>query len=352
VFKVTQEQNRSYFVFRVEDKFKGVKMKKKILLIALISMLMLSACASQSREALSEQVEAPAAMPGYAPAPEEVGSKNELEAAYDAAGQQAQVERVVLKSAEITISVAKPNDSMKAISDMAARLGGFVVSSYTWKEEDYSSGRSYDKATITIRVPAEKLDSTLADIRAMSANGTEGVISESQSGQDVTSDFVDSESRLRNLKAAEAQLMELMDNTTDLSGTMEVFRELTNIRGQIEVLQGHINYLKESANLSSIAITLVAEASLQPIEIGGWKPQGVVRESLVKLVRSFQGLVDFLIRFGITCLPFLIPLGFGAFFLVKALRKRSANRPSKRKNREMAYQSTIIEPRPEDLEKK
>ena len=221
-----------------------------------------------------------------------------------------------------------------------------MVNSYTWKEEDYSSGRSYDRATITIRVPAEKLDSTLAEIRAMSANGTEGVISESQSGQDVTSDFVDSESRLRNLKAAEEQLMVLMENTTDLANTMEVFRELTNIRGQIEVLQGHINYLKESADLSSIAITLVAEASLQPIEIGGWKPEGVVRESLEKLVRSFQGLVDFLIRFGISCLPFLIPLGIGIFFLVKALRKRSANRPNTRKNREMASPNAVIEPTP------
>ena len=327
-------------------------MKKKILLLALISMLMLSACASSSRDAMEQSAEAPAAMPGYAPVEEESGYKSDGSTSYDTAGQQAQVERVVLKSAEITISVAKPNDSMKEISDMAARLGGFVVNSYTWKDQDYSSGRTYDRATVTIRVPAEKLDATLAEIRAMSANGSEGVISESQSGQDVTADFVDSESRLRNLKAAEAQLMELMEDTTDLSSTMEVFRELTNIRGQIEVLQGHINYLKESADLSSIAVTLVAEASLQPIEIGGWKPEGVVRESLVKLVRSFQGLVDFLIRFGITCLPFLIPLGFGTFFLVKALRKRSANRPSKRKNREMAYQSTIIEPRPEDLEKK
>ena len=312
-------------------------MKKKILLLALISMLMVSACSSASRDILSEAVEAPAPIPGYPPVEEEVWNKDEGGTAYDAAGQQAQVERVVLKTAEITVSVAKPNDSMKEISEMASRLGGFVVNSYTWKDQDYSSGRSYDKATITIRVPADKLDSTLAEIRAMSANGTEGVISESQSGQDVTSDFVDSESRLRNLKAAETQLMELMENTTDLANTMEVFRELTNIRGQIEVLQGHINYLKESAALSSIAITLVAEASLQPIEIGGWKPQGVVRESLVKLVRSFQNLVDFLIRFGITCLPFLIPLGFGIYFLVKALRKRSANRPSKHNHRDMAH---------------
>lgn len=328
-------------------------MKKKILLITLISMLMLSACASQSRDSLPQMVEAPAAMPAYgAPVAEESGAKNDLGTAYDAAGQQVQTERVVLKSADIAISVAKPNESMKAISDMATRLGGFVVNSYTWKEEDYSSGRSYDKATITIRVPAEKLDSTLAEIRAMSANGTEGVISESQSGQDVTSDFVDSESRLRNLKAAEEQLTELLKNTTDLSATMEVFRELTNIRGQIEVLQGHINYLKESADLSSIAITLVAEASLQPIEIGGWKPQGVVRESLEKLVRSFQNLVDFLIRFGITCLPFLIPLGIGIYFLVKALRKRSANRPSWRKNRNMASPTAVEIPPVEPEEKK
>ncbi len=327
-------------------------MKKKILLLALISMLLLSACASSSREVFETPAEEPAAMPGYAPVEEEAWGKNEGGTAYDAAGQQAQVERVVLKTAEITVSVAKPNDSMKEISAMASRLGGFVVNSYTWKDQDYSTGRSYDKATITIRVPAEKLDSTLAEIRAMSANGTEGVISESQSGQDVTSDFVDSESRLRNLKAAEAQLMVLMENTTDLANTMEVFRELTNIRSQIEVLQGHINYLRESADLSSIAVTLVAEASLQPIEIGGWKPQGVVRESLERLVRSFQGLVDFLIRFGITCLPFLIPLGIGIFFLVKALRKRSANRPSRRKNREMASPSAVIEPKLEEPEEK
>jgi hypothetical protein len=328
-------------------------MKKKILLIALISMLVLSACSSASRDAITTPAEVPAAMPDYgAPVTEEAWNKNEGGTAYDAAGQQAQVERVVLKTAEISLSVAKPNDSMNEISAMAARLGGFVVSSYTWKDQDYSSGRSYDKATIVIRVPADKLDATLAEIRAMSANGTEGVISESQSGQDVTSDFVDSESRLRNLKAAEAQLMELMKNTTDLANTMEVFRELTNIRGQIEVLQGHINYLREAADLSSISVTLVAEASLQPIEIGGWKPQGVVRESLEKLVRSFQSLVDFLIRFGITCLPFLIPLGVGIYFLVKALRKRSGNRPSRRKNKDMASPTAVIEPMPEEPEEK
>ena len=136
-----------------------------------------------------------------------------------------------------------------------------------------------------------------------------------------------------------------MKNTTD-PNTMEVswVDQYPRQRG-LQV----INYLK---NLRSFLIAPVAEASLQPIEIGGWKPQGVVRESLEKLVRSFQNLVDFLIRFGITCLPFLIPLGVGIFFLVKALRKRSANRPSRRKNRDMASPTSVEIPPVEPEDKK
>lgn len=327
-------------------------MKKKLLLVTLIFMLLLSACASQSKNSAYDDYESPTSMPGYAPITAEPEAVAGGESEYTTSNQEAQTDRVVLKSAEISISVAQPNETMKEISALTNSLGGFVVNSYTWKDTDYSTGRSYDKAYILIRVPAEKLDSTMDQIRAMSANGLDGVIFERQVGEDVTSDFVDSSSRLRNLQAAESQLMELMQDTSDLSSTMEVFRELTNIREQIEVLQGHINYLKESAALSSIAITLVAEASLQPIEIGGWKPKGVVRESVEKLVRSFQNLVDFLIRFGIVCLPFLIPLGVGIYFLVKALKKRSANRTAKRMNKEAAASPVVTEPKPEEPEEK
>jgi len=320
-------------------------MKKRLLLVLLIVMVLISGCASPKRETAQEAVEAPAMpMPGYSV---EAPEAEEYRQVYDT-DEGTQIERVVIKTAEISISVEKPTETMREINAMANRMGGFVVSSNTWKSTDSSRGRSYDRADITIRVPAEKLDSALEEIRGMSATGTEGVLSESQTGKDVTSDFVDSESRLRNLQAAEAQLIKLMENTTDLEHTMDVFRELTNVREQIEVLQGHIKYLKESAAFSSITISLVAEASLQPIEIGGWKPQGVVRESLEKLVRIFQDLVDFLIRFGITCLPFLIPLGLGIFLLIRALRKRAANRPSKRKNKETdsatAVEITPVEP--------
>ena len=64
-----------------------------------------------------------------------------------------------------------------------------------------------------------------------------------------------------------------------------------------------------------------------------------------------KGLRDEAIRFSITCLPFLIPLGVGIYFMVKALRKRSANRPNEHKNRDMAS-ATAVEIPPVELEEK
>lgn len=238
-------------------------------------------------------------------------------------------ERMVIQTASMEVSVADTVQAMQATSNLARQLGGYVVSTNRWTSTSYNNV-SYARTSVTIRVPVEKLEQAMEAIRQMSAIGKDGVLSESLSGQDVTSDFVDSSSRLRNLKAAEEQLVVLMENTEDLEATMSVFRELTDIRSQIEVLEGHIKYLQESSDLSSLSVEFVAEASLQPIEIGGWKPQGVVRESLERLVRSFQDLVDFLIRFGITCLPFLIPLGIGVYFVVRAIRKSNAKRRAKK----------------------
>jgi hypothetical protein len=238
-------------------------------------------------------------------------------------------ERMVIQTASMEVSVADTVQAMQATSNLARQLGGYVVSTNRWTSTSYNNV-SYARTSVTIRVPVEKLEQAMEAIRQMSAIGKDGILSERLSGQDVTSDFVDSSSRLRNLKAAEEQLVVLMENTEDLEGTMSVFRELTDIRSQIEVLEGHIKYLQESSDLSSLSVEFVAEASLQPIEIGGWKPQGVVRESLERLVRSFQDLVDFLIRFGITCLPFLIPLGIGVYFVVRAIRKSNAKRRAKK----------------------
>lgn len=296
-------------------------MKKKLLYLSLVLLLALSACAkSASQDAVSPEA-APNMDWGYASQMPEEAPLIESEMG----GNKGNEERMVIQTAYLRVSVADTVAAMRQTSDLAKQLGGYVVSTNRYTETSYNNV-AYANTSVVIRVPVDKLEQAMEAVRQMSATGKDGILSESLSGQDVTSDFVDSTSRLRNLKSAEEQLMVLMENTEDLEATMSVFRELTEIRSQIEVLEGHIKFLQESSDLSSLSVDFVAEASLQPIEIGGWKPEGVVKESLERLVRTFQDVVDFLIRFGITCLPFLLPLGVGIFFLVRAIRKSAAKR--------------------------
>jgi len=297
-------------------------MKKRLLYLSFILLLALSACAkSASQDVVSPEMGANSDW-GYESPETPMEAPSVM---YEEEGVKEGQERMVIQTAYLRVSVADTVVAMQATSDLAKQLGGYVVSTNRYTENTYNNV-SYANTSIVIRVPSVKLEQAMEAVRQLSASGKDGVLSESLSGQDVTSDFVDSSSRLRNLKAAEEQLMVLMENTTDLEATMSVFRELTEIRSQIEVLEGHIKFLQESSDLSSLSVEFVAEASLQPIEIGGWKPQGVVKESIQRLIRTFQDVVDFLIRFGITCLPFLIPLGVGIYFLVRALRKSAAKR--------------------------
>lgn len=317
-------------------------MKKKLLVLSLILVLFVSACAAKSESPMSADLATEERDWGY----EAAVYNEQLEAspvqfsveAEEAGGQ----ERMVIQSATLRVSVADTVEAMNATTALAKNLGGYVVNSNRFSDTTYNNV-TYTRTSITIRVPTAKLEEAMQKIREMSADGKNGVLSESLSGEDVTSDFVDSSSRLRNLKAAEEQLVKLMENTDDLEATMSVFRELTNIRGQIEVMEGHIKYLQESSALSSISVDFVAEASLQPIEIGGWKPEGVAKESLEHLIRMFQDLVDFLIRFGIQCLPFLIPLGVGLYFLIRAIKKSAAKRRARKAEAVKAEESLIVD---------
>jgi hypothetical protein len=253
-------------------------------------------------------------------------------------GTASVVERMVVYNADLFIAVEDPDAALKTITQMAAEAGGFVVASNIFQSTT-SSGASLPRATLTVRVPAEDLDAFLSEIRQLTPNPDEDVISESVSGQDVTAEYTDLSSRLTNLEAAESALVELMAEAEDPEDVLAIFDELTYYRGEIELVKGRMQYLEESAALSSISVEIVAKESLQPIEIAGWTPRGTARRAVESLINTLQLLGDAAIWFGIYCLPFLIPLGFGIYFLVRVLKKRS----QRKKARKAALQARAAE---------
>ena len=273
---------------------------KRIFFITLAAALILTACGRAAVPEPLTQVNsagAPAAAPEMmyeAPGQASDAIANSAGSGSTAAG----VERLVIQNADLSIVVADPAAKMKSIEQMAENLKGYVVSSNLY-QTNTSTNVKVPEGQITIRVPVEKLDEALETIKSDVIE----VQSENRSGQDVTKDYVDLQSRLKNLEATEAQLVKIMKDANKTEDVLNVFNQLTSIREQIEVVKGQIQYYEESAALSAISVRVIAEESVQPIEIGGWKITGTARNAFQSLIDFAQGFVRFLIWLIILIIP-------------------------------------------------
>jgi hypothetical protein len=282
---------------------------KRTLLIGLTAMLLLSACGGGAASNKDIGLEIPAMAPEpmlEEPAMEfaDEGEARGFGGGGDTAANSgsgvdaAAVERKVIQNADLSIVVANPEARLDQIQKMAVEMGGFVVSSNTYQTTT-SNGIKVPQGNITIRVPAENMDVALNRIKADVVE----VQSENRSGQDVTREYVDLQSRLKTHEQAAEQLSKILEQKTESSEVIEVFNQLVYHREQIELLKGQINYIDEAAALSAISVVVIAEETLQPLEIGGWKPVGVARDALQTLINFFQGFVNVLIYLIILIIP-------------------------------------------------
>jgi len=293
-------------------------MKKNRLLICLILFSVLISACSQ-RKVSEKEASIETGNVGNETLMQEAPASVENYSAYNA-DQSQKTDRIVIKNAELHLIVIDPITAVDRISKMAEEKGGFVVSSNIYRI-DSSSGKKLPAANITIRVPADTLNETMEAIKGLVEEKNVDVINESISGQDVTSEVTDLQSRLRNLQKAEEQLLEIMDKATTTEDVMAVFQQLTSIRENIEVLQGQLKYYDESAKLSAITITLEAKEAVAPITIGGWRPSLTLQHAVQSLVNGLRFIVDALIWIVICIAPIALLIGLPIYFILKASKK-------------------------------
>jgi exonuclease VII small subunit len=302
----------------VEDYRKEEEMGKRTLYAIMVSLLGLTvaACAAApgfeqappiaatmvvEREAV---LEAPAAEPG------ESGAK---------AADYAATERLIIRNANLDIVVEDTQEAVDQIDALAEELGGFVLESNL---TEYEEGM---RAYLRLRVPVESLDTALQRIRDLA----EEVRSESISGQDVTEEYVDLRSRMRHLEATEERLLTFMEEAEDTEAALEVYDRLQRIQADIEQVRGRMQYLEESAALATIILNITPSELAQPIQVGGWRPRGTLRNAFESLIRVLQFLVDAAIVIVVLVAPILAVIALplvGLFFLIRALVRRRRRR--------------------------
>ena len=163
--------------------------------------------------------------------------------------------RIIVRTVGMGLIVADVAGSVDLVGDVAVDLGGWTVS---------SDRSAIHRGNVSVRVPAQQLDEAVRRIRAL---GTR-VDWESSTSQDVTDEYVDSNSRLRSLRATEMALLNLLNKAQDVEDALEVQRELTDLQAEIESLEGRIKFLEQTAAYSLINVTLTLAPQPMAIDAG------------------------------------------------------------------------------------
>jgi hypothetical protein len=300
----------------------------QVLMVCAVAVFALLGCAAQgsNQYLMSDSDMARGESPALAPAPEMVEAKMAFD--YGENGAQAalpdgaSIDRKIIYTVNLDLVVEDTEVAFQEIQRLAEEVGGFVSQSNMWRQEDHPRG------SLTVRVPAETLDETLDQFKALAVD----VESQSKDSQDVTEEYVDLEARLENEKRTERELQELLESRSDRGKTediLEVHRELSRVRSQIEQLQGRMTYLDNLSSLATVHISLTPDVLAQPVVVAGWRPKGTALTAVKMLVNALQSLADAAIMFFVLVLPILIVIAIPLValflllrFVVRRMRKR------------------------------
>lgn len=310
-------------------------MKSRRWLLALsllLTMALVIACAPtrsvgstslpNSREAIPTAAAAPqvAAEGAKGSAPDSSGSSD------TALALATTPQQMIIRTVNMTVLM---EDVEKGALDLAALVTtyqGYVADSKLWRENNLTY------ASITLRVPAESLDMLLSIVRGKAVR----IESENISTQDVSQEYVDLDSRLRNLQATEKELLELLatirERTSKAEEVLAVYREITQIRGEIEQIQGRQKFLERMTALATVQVEIRPVATPPTVlEEGKWNPMVIVNTALRGLVSILQGVYEVLVVIVLNVVPVLIIIALPIVIIVLIVRAGIRRKARKQK---------------------
>ncbi len=261
------------------------------------------------------------------PRAEKAGSQA-LPGAQAQSDAQAQAEtRMIVYTGAMSLQVNDTAETIDKIDAILKNVNGYVAS-----KSVVAFGKDKLRGTISVRIPAAALDTTLGQIKALAVK----VLKESADSNDVTAEYVDLDARRKNLEAYEIELQKLLETVRERTGKAEdilaVYNQLTEVRGQIEQLKGRQTYLENTSALATYSIELVPVEQVVVEGEPGWNPGKIFAESLDALVRSLQTIAELAIRFVVQALPILLLCLLPVVLLVLLLRWFIKRRQAARSN--------------------
>jgi hypothetical protein len=218
--------------------------------------------------------------------------------------------RLMIRTGQAVIEVDSLEPAIAELRRIAQRVGGFVA------DASVQSGRNQLRtATLQLKVPADRFDDLTLALGPLGRLQSVNV-----NAEDVSEEFVDVTARVANSRRLEDRLVELLRTRTGkLQDVLAVEHELARVREEIERMEGRLRYLKASAQLSTLSVSL----SEPPPIIASHPGRNIITEAFKTAWRNFVGLLAGVIASLGVVAPILI-FGWGTWVVSKRYRRKPA----------------------------
>ncbi|MGM0873461.1 MAG: DUF4349 domain-containing protein [Bacillota bacterium] len=233
------------------------------------------------------------------------------------------VDRMVIYTANLSIRVDSYQDILKLVQQQLTSFNGYIVesNSYSTGEDDTLEG------TITVRIPQDKFDSFLQSVEKRSTK----IVDRSISGQDVTEEYVDHESRLKSKQVVEKRLLAFMEKTEKTEDLLKISTDLAAVQEEIEAIKGRMNYLNNKVDLATVTIYVMEDkVNVPPLENEELNTWEKTKEQFMISINFLLKACSALIIFIVGSLPILLLLGgllLVVIIIIKKRRKQTQGKP-------------------------
>lgn len=224
----------------------------------------------------------------------------------------------LIKKATLSLEVASVKESFAQVREIVNTQQGDVLSlNDSGGDVTEEIAQKRRQITFEMRVPAQNLDNTLDALTELGKVGDRTITSE-----DVSAQLVDTQARITNSRKSEAALQEIMSRSGDISDVLEVSRELSQVRQNIEQMSARQESLKAQVRYSTITLNL--ETTVAPSETSAQPTfSRQIKDSWQSATNSVGDFTTDLLQIGIWLLaysPYLAVLLCGALVIKKATR--------------------------------
>src|SRR5680860_115302 len=275
-----------------------------ILLIVVISLFINSSVVSNSFDGLFESE-------GTYSSSRELSNKKDISPESSASLDQiTKSEKKIVKNGSLSVLVEKVNETVNSIKVLAESFAGSIDSVNIYNvTDDTKAGQ------VIVRVPNEKFDEAMVGLKKLAVK----VNNERVDTTDVTAQYVDLESNLKNYQAVEKQYIDILKSAKNVEETLAVYQKLSEVRGRIESIQGQINYLSRQVSMSTISINMTSEEDVSVFGII-WHPLTVLKQAFRNFLVDMVDLANRLLLWAFKLPGILIRLAL--LFVVFVLGKK------------------------------